>query len=645
MLKLALIENLRRLAEEAGSARAGAPRGRRVRRADRRRRARTAAAAAAGASIRRSSCSCCSACASTVRGSTAVRAAVDAHLAAQRTTVGGGDPRRAPAPGGRAGLGRQRRSPACASCSTLDWSQYFEASSLVEQVLQRDPAGVYGRMDFLSRDRYRQAVEELADADRRGAAPGRPARRRERAPGGRKRRPGRAPAHVGYHLIGKGRARPRGGRRVSSAASRRRARRLVFAHATAVLPRVDRHRDRPAARRWASRMRERQSDSALATRLGGAAPAAAGQRRRHRPSSRRLCARFAAPRRLPRLDFLRRGARGRAHDGRRADAPAERRAGRGAARASRGARARQPRSAHPFRHPERLHRRRRPRDCRQDAAILAAARRGVDALNARYAEGRDDRFFLVPPRAPLESARGRLDGLGAQARQDRGVQPSAARRHGHELRRSRSATPAILPRVRYCITLDSDTRLPRDAAEELIGIIAHPLNRPRFDARVGRVTEGYGILQPRVSVTMASAAGSLFARHLRRAHRRRPVHHRGLGRLPGPLRRGHLHRQGALRRRRLHGRARRPRAGERAAVARPLRRALRAHGARHRRRGRRRLPVERPRARAAPAPLGARRLADPLVAVSVRADPFRPARAIACRSSRAGRSSTTCGAA
>src|SRR5207244_2793549 len=48
--------------------------------------------------------------------------------------------------------------------------------------------------------------------------------------------------------------------------------------------------------------------------------------------------------------------------------------------------------------------------------------------------------------------------------------------------------------------------------KELVGIIAHPLNRPRFDARVGRVMEGYGILQPRVSVTMASAAGSLFAR-------------------------------------------------------------------------------------------------------------------------------------
>jgi cyclic beta-1,2-glucan synthetase len=70
----------------------------------------------------------------------------------------------------------------------------------------------------------------------------------------------------------------------------------------------------------------------------------------------------------------------------------------------------------------------------------------------------------------------------------------------------------VLPSVRYCITLDTDTRLPRDAAKSLIGIISHPLNRPRFDARADRVTEGYAILQPRVSVTMASAAGSLFAR-------------------------------------------------------------------------------------------------------------------------------------
>ena len=70
----------------------------------------------------------------------------------------------------------------------------------------------------------------------------------------------------------------------------------------------------------------------------------------------------------------------------------------------------------------------------------------------------------------------------------------------------------MLPSVRYCLTLDSDTRLPRDAARRLIGIIAHPLNQAQVDRRLGRVTAGYGILQPRVSVTMASAAGSLFAR-------------------------------------------------------------------------------------------------------------------------------------
>ena len=70
----------------------------------------------------------------------------------------------------------------------------------------------------------------------------------------------------------------------------------------------------------------------------------------------------------------------------------------------------------------------------------------------------------------------------------------------------------ILPAIRYCITLDSDTQLPRDAARELIGIIAHPLNRPVLDPESRLVVEGYGILQPRVSVTMASAAGSLFAR-------------------------------------------------------------------------------------------------------------------------------------
>ena len=65
--------------------------------------------------------------------------------------------------------------------------------------------------------------------------------------------------------------------------------------------------------------------------------------------------------------------------------------------------------------------------------------------------------------------------------------------------------------MRYVITLDSDTDLPLDAGRKLVGAIAHPLNRPRFNPRVGRVTEGYGILQPRVSISAVSASRSKFA--------------------------------------------------------------------------------------------------------------------------------------
>ncbi len=68
-----------------------------------------------------------------------------------------------------------------------------------------------------------------------------------------------------------------------------------------------------------------------------------------------------------------------------------------------------------------------------------------------------------------------------------------------------------LRRVRYVITLDSDTVLPRDAAQMLTGAIAHPLNKAEFDPELGRIARGYGILQPRVGVSLTSAFASRFA--------------------------------------------------------------------------------------------------------------------------------------
>ncbi|HUK62521.1 MAG TPA: glycosyltransferase family 2 protein, partial [Dongiaceae bacterium] len=144
-------------------------------------------------------------------------------------------------------------------------------------------------------------------------------------------------------------------------------------------------------------------------------------------------------------------------------------------------------------------------------AVLAAAIAGIDALNARYAPATTDRFFLFHRARRWngsegvwmgwERKRGKLEEFNRLLRG--ATDTSFAVQRGD---------PGILSRIRYCITLDSDTHLPRDAARQLIGVIEHPLNRPRFDPHLGRVVEGYGILQPRVSVTLASAAGSLFAR-------------------------------------------------------------------------------------------------------------------------------------
>ncbi len=73
-----------------------------------------------------------------------------------------------------------------------------------------------------------------------------------------------------------------------------------------------------------------------------------------------------------------------------------------------------------------------------------------------------------------------------------------------------TADKKFLRQIKYVITLDSDTQLPRDAARKLIGIAIHPLNRPHFDEKLQRVTEGYGILQPRVSISLDERVTFLF---------------------------------------------------------------------------------------------------------------------------------------
>jgi cyclic beta-1,2-glucan synthetase len=91
----------------------------------------------------------------------------------------------------------------------------------------------------------------------------------------------------------------------------------------------------------------------------------------------------------------------------------------------------------------------------------------------------------------------------------------------HELNRLLGArpTPASSPgtvqipeRVRYVIALDQDSRLPPGAATRLVATMAHPLNRARVDEPLGRVVEGYGVLQPRVTAFLGAGGTSFFQR-------------------------------------------------------------------------------------------------------------------------------------
>ena len=151
------------------------------------------------------------------------------------------------------------------------------------------------------------------------------------------------------------------------------------------------------------------------------------------------------------------------------------------------------------------------REMPDDDALLEAARSGIEALNARFSASGESRFFLFH-RERRWNARDRV-WMGWERKRGKIEEFNRVLRGATDTSfQVQIGSLDLLPSIRYCLTLDSDTRLPRDVARKLVGIIAHPLNQAQLDPKTRRVRRGYGILQPRVSVTMASAAGSLFAR-------------------------------------------------------------------------------------------------------------------------------------
>ncbi|MDA0738473.1 MAG: cyclic beta 1-2 glucan synthetase [Nitrospirae bacterium] len=146
-----------------------------------------------------------------------------------------------------------------------------------------------------------------------------------------------------------------------------------------------------------------------------------------------------------------------------------------------------------------------------DDALLAHARAGIQALNETYREDGPCIFYLFHRHRvwnPYERV-----WMGYERKRGKLEQFNALLRGGDQTVFSDIVgDPSILGSIKYVITLDTDTQLPRDTARTLVGNIAHPLNRPVYDAAKGRIVEGYAILQPRASISLTSAGQSRFTK-------------------------------------------------------------------------------------------------------------------------------------
>ena len=387
--------------------------------------------------------------------------------------------------------------------NAYDWRQFVGEHSLVEQTLADDPARIYSQMDFATRDRYRHAVEGIArrsrlteyDVARRAV---------QLAETQARERPADRAAHVGYFLVDRG--RPALERlaemRLSAAVVLDKLRRrfpltcyltpmaLVTLAATCLFL------------WWTLRNEEGWLAAALL-----AVPALISASQLGLALVNWLATHVLSPQSLPRMDFeqgippehrtlvavptMLTSADGVEHllDGLEVrylanrdanlhfalltdftDAPAETLPG--------------------------------------DEELVRLAREGIEQLNAKYALVRGDIFHLFHRARRwneqegvwmgYERKRGKLADLNAMLR-------GAKDRFAEVVGRT-----ASLQTVRYVITLDTDTQLPRDAARSMVGTIAHPLNRPVLAGDCRRAQDGYGILQPRVGVSLPSAQRSRY---------------------------------------------------------------------------------------------------------------------------------------
>lgn len=131
-----------------------------------------------------------------------------------------------------------------------------------------------------------------------------------------------------------------------------------------------------------------------------------------------------------------------------------------------------------------------------DAAIAQKGREEIAALNARYGEGIF--YFYLRERVYNE-------------KQNRWLGRERKRGAILDFNQYLKEDPGM-PKIRYVITLDADTKLTIGAVNQLVGTAAHPLNRPVVDWETGCVKAGYGVLQTAIATEITSTRKSLFTK-------------------------------------------------------------------------------------------------------------------------------------
>ncbi len=389
----------------------------------------------------------------------------------------------------------------------LDWREFVEAMSQIDQTLRLDPAGVYGKMDFFTRDRYRHSVEAISrHSQLRESEVAQKAIQLADA-GAREKGIQDRTAHVGFYLVGKGLAaleRAAEMRQPWHTAIERHIRRFPLAfYAGGVL--------------WLT---------ALGT-FGLIQPALAVEVRGWKLAFFTLvlllCSSQLAvalmnwlstllvkPRLLPRLDY----SAGIALECQTmVVVPTLLTSSEAVARLIESLEIHY--LANRDKHlyfalltdfqdaPEET----QP----EDKSLIRLAQAGVEVLNAKYQSDRPSIFFLFHRPRRWNKVEGLW--MGYERKRGKLTEFNALLRGGSKECFSQIVgDTSILPAIKFVITLDTDTQLSRDAARQLAGTMAHPLNRPQFDPVKGVVTEGYGILQPRVGVSLPSATRSWFVK-------------------------------------------------------------------------------------------------------------------------------------